>query len=47
MMLIKDKEIINEGRPNKIEPDIPSVLSMKSRMFMSQSIYRLIIEAKA
>ena len=41
------KEIINDGRPTIIEPDIPSVLSMMSRMFMSQNIYRLILEAKA
>ena len=47
MMRIKDEEIINDGRPTIIEPDIPSVLSMMSRMFMSQNIYRLILEAKA
>jgi F0F1-type ATP synthase gamma subunit len=46
-MQIKDEEIINDGRPTIIEPDIPSVLSMMSRMFMSQNIYRLILEAKA
>lgn len=46
-MRIKDEEIINDGRPTIIEPDIPSVLSMMSRMFMSQNIYRLILEAKA
>ncbi|MDR2737415.1 MAG: ATP synthase F1 subunit gamma [Puniceicoccales bacterium] len=40
-------EISADPRPTIIEPDVASVVAMLSQMFLSQNIYRVILEAKA
>jgi F-type H+-transporting ATPase subunit gamma len=44
---IRGDEIQPDPRPTIIEPDIKSVVTMLSQMFLSQNIYRVILEAKA
>jgi F-type H+-transporting ATPase subunit gamma len=44
---IKPEEICNDPRPVIIEPSVSSVVAMLSQMFLSQNIYRVILEAKA
>ena len=39
--------LADDPRPMIIEPDIPQVLDIVSQMFLSQNIYRVILEAKA
>lgn len=47
IMHVQPGDIINDERPTIIEPDISSVVAMLSRMFLSQNVYRLLLEAKA
>lgn len=47
IMHVPTGDIINDVRPTIIEPDVPSVVAMLSRMFLSQNVYRLLLEAKA
>jgi F-type H+-transporting ATPase subunit gamma len=46
-MRIGVEEICNDPRPVIIEPNVNSVVAMLSQMFLSQNIYRVILEAKA
>ncbi|MDR2628594.1 MAG: ATP synthase F1 subunit gamma [Puniceicoccales bacterium] len=46
-MHINLDEILPDQRPMIVEPDIGSVVAMLSQMFLSQNIYRIILEAKA
>jgi F-type H+-transporting ATPase subunit gamma len=46
MRVAKD-EVVTDPRPIIIEPNVGSVLAMLSQMFISQNIYRAILEAKA
>lgn len=47
MMHVQAVDVIDDERPTIIEPDISSVVAMLSRMFLSQNVYRLLLEAKA
>ncbi|MDR1432765.1 MAG: ATP synthase F1 subunit gamma [Puniceicoccales bacterium] len=44
---LPEEEIVFDERPTLVEPDICSVIALLSQMFLSQNIYRVILEAKA
>jgi F-type H+-transporting ATPase subunit gamma len=46
-MHLSPEEISSDPRPMLIEPDVSSVVATLSQMFISQNIYRVILEAKA
>ncbi|MDR2779477.1 MAG: ATP synthase F1 subunit gamma [Puniceicoccales bacterium] len=46
-MHINSGEITYDQRPMLVEPNVGSVVAMLSQMFLSQNIYRVILEAKA
>ncbi|MDR1413391.1 MAG: ATP synthase F1 subunit gamma [Puniceicoccales bacterium] len=46
-MRLHSEEIGSDSRPMIFEPNIDAVVAMLSQMFISQNIYRVILEAKA
>jgi F-type H+-transporting ATPase subunit gamma len=46
-MRVSPSELLKDPRPIIVEPSIEGVIAMLSKMFLSQNIYRMILEAKA